>query len=718
MESNITVSGNIVGELSEKIPSNIIALNELIKNSYDAGAKNIIIKFDSMNKKLIVSDDGVGMDKEDINTLFHIADSKKEYGKINEFGRRTQGSKGLGFLSVFKFGNTVTWRTIKNKGLRFSANYNEIVNSEDVSKYKIQLIEDNEIEKGTKIEIDLNDYNIKSLREYFSQESKYEKILNSFIDENVIIRLNVDGEEIVSKRKKNIREYCLDRQLYYVKYNSNEQKIQFYYNNILILQYDYAFKAKEYELEIELQIFQFKSGGKTAINKLSNKLFSNLEDDLTPLIYINSNLFNNYTIFNPGIMKNKRSGETLNQMIGYIKIFSADKRINFNSDRTQFLQNEVTDGIIDFLSDINKFIQKEGAKYRKHLVNLDFLSCNYIEDDEDEIRFKEKCKELIKDTFKFKDKVIIERKNNKVVYTIFGKRIDISIKSHKKQEKKEHESTRKVNTDRNNKDNNKVSKVIPAKLKLKNDSLRIEIPSEQIDLTSYVDSAINSNGEKIKFEDIQIEVDGKVIKNNILQSINIPCNKKIEYRYLDSNTGIINKCMNINFYEKKSIINSTAKKNELIYIPARENYTITFNYIVGRLIDEINSLGIKGYAEVISCSLRAVFEISIDSLIKCEKFKSLFQGISGLDERAKKVIEYISSNNKYIGYISKNTNIDFNSLKNILNANDFKVAIGKGNLGAHKSDSYISEQEIEHLAKMAAIFVIVINEMITNENIV
>lgn len=119
MNSSITVSGNIIGELSEKIPSNIVALNELIKNSYDAGAKKIDIKLNTKESKLIISDDGSGMDKKDIDTLFHISNSKKEYGKINEYGRFTQGSKGLGFLSVFKFGDYVTWRTKKIKDLNF-----------------------------------------------------------------------------------------------------------------------------------------------------------------------------------------------------------------------------------------------------------------------------------------------------------------------------------------------------------------------------------------------------------------------------------------------------------------------------------------------------------------------------------------------------------------------------------------------------------------------
>lgn len=111
MEAQITISGGIIGELSEKIPSNIIALNELIKNSYDAGANKVTVTLDSQGKTLTIIDDGCGMDENSINILFHISQSEKTYGVKNQYGRYTQGSKGLGFLSVFKFGKDVCWIT-------------------------------------------------------------------------------------------------------------------------------------------------------------------------------------------------------------------------------------------------------------------------------------------------------------------------------------------------------------------------------------------------------------------------------------------------------------------------------------------------------------------------------------------------------------------------------------------------------------------------------
>ena len=167
MPSKITVSGNIISELSEKIPSNIIALNELIKNAYDAGASQVKISLNSSMKKLVIVDDGEGMDKADIDALFHISSSNKVYGSYNEnYKRYTQGSKGLGFLSVFKFGRNVKWETKKDKGYQFGLNYDDLNSQFDIAEYSIELAEDKNIAKGTKIEINVSEYNIRSLVDF------------------------------------------------------------------------------------------------------------------------------------------------------------------------------------------------------------------------------------------------------------------------------------------------------------------------------------------------------------------------------------------------------------------------------------------------------------------------------------------------------------------------------------------------------------------------
>lgn len=728
MNSNITVSGKIISELSEKIPSNIIALNELIKNSYDAGANKVLIILNSEEKKLTIKDDGCGMNKSDIDTLFHISNSKKKYGVKNEYNRYTQGSKGLGFLSVFKFGEYVVWKTNKDCGLRFSVDYSKLIKSNDITNYNIEVFRDDNINKGTKIEIKISDYNLKSLKQYLSQEKNYEKIISAFLDKDFIIELQIDGKRYSNENKISIKKYLPEKQLYYIKYNSSNGKVEYYYNNILILTFDYELKSNKYKVEIELQIFKLSRGDKAKISKL----FYNPQDDLTPLLYINSNLFNNYSIFDPGINKNIKSGSSLNQMIGYIKITSSNNMISFNSDRTQFLQNELTDDIITFLSNINKEIQKYGAKYRKHLVDLDFLLVDSVHRKDINLD-NSYLRKIISDKFLFKDKVIIKQEKNRVIYSIFGREISIDIyesPQNENQDNNESANKGKQNDEENahNKENEndkdgdpKPPNIIPAVIELKNKHIKTYVPSKQIDLIQYIKNSYDSNGKKISNSEISVKVDNSEIKNGILESIKSPCVKNIEYSYLDSNTGLVIERMVIEFFQPKSKV-STNKNNKeaLIYLPTQKEYNVNFNYILESLMDEINKLNIMGdFDEVIECSLRALFEISVDSLKKDGKFNNIFNGINKLEERVGKVIEYIKNNRTYISELCKATEIDFNSLKNILNPGDFKVAIEKANLGAHKSSTYMSKNfDKEYVAKKAAIFIVIVNEMINNDKIV
>lgn len=729
MNSSITVSGNIIGELSEKIPSNIVALNELIKNSYDAGAKKIEITLNTKESKLIISDDGSGMDKNDIDTLFHISNSKKIYGKINEHGRITQGSKGLGFLSVFKFGDYVTWRTKKSNGFKFSVDYNDIINNDNISNYNIDVIEDDEITKGTEIHITLNEYNLMSLNKYFMEEKNYEKIINSFTDDNIIISLIIGDNIFSNKDKINIKSYAPERQLYNIKYNSEEQEIKYYYNDILILNYPYKFTSNQYQLELELQVFQFEKGKKKDDKKIS-KLFYNLQNDLTPLIYVNSNLFNNYTIFNPGIMKNIKSGLSLNQMIGFVKINSDDEKMNFNSDRTQFLQNELTDEIINFLSNINKFIQTNGSKYKRHLVDLDFLKKRVIKSSELEVDKDLVARNLIKDTFSFKDKVNVKINDKSILYSIFGRTVEVLITKEVKDKTNDKSSAvKETNSSGSNSDNNEKTgtdlnekkdeekKIIPAEVILKQKKVKIAIPSRQISLYDYISKAIDSEGRKLELSDINIKVDNKLNKTGVIQSVVIECKKEIEYSYLDVNTGVAIARLVVEFYQPKAAIDMASGSELLFYIPAKKSYVIVFNESVSNIINQINNLELSNYREVISCCLRSIFEISIDSLRKCGKFDDIFNGIKKLEERVGKVIEYIIGDKKNMSEISIATSIDFESLKNMLIVRDFKEAIEKSNLGAHKATVYMSDVDIKHLAKIGSLFVIVINEMIRNEKI-
>lgn len=68
-----TALKSIIGK--DLINDKYIAVFELVKNAYDAGAKRVDIIFENvntLNSKLIIKDDGKGMDLPDIRTLNRI----------------------------------------------------------------------------------------------------------------------------------------------------------------------------------------------------------------------------------------------------------------------------------------------------------------------------------------------------------------------------------------------------------------------------------------------------------------------------------------------------------------------------------------------------------------------------------------------------------------------------------------------------------------------
>lgn len=259
MDLQIVVSGNIVTELSEKIPSNIIALNELIKNAYDASANKVIISLDTYNKKLVISDDGDGMSYSDIKKLLHIGKSEKHYGKLKSNGRYTQGSKGLGFLSSFKFGKSkVIWDTYKEtckSGIRFELNYEDIINTANIEDYNIIQHKSNRTSKGTTIEMDLDDYNVKSLENYLNDEINRSKILYSFLNKDFEIAILINDKVFNNKEKIALNAIAPKRAVFNVKYDSTCRKIQYIHNNHVLYECSFDLSSNEYKIILNIIAF-------------------------------------------------------------------------------------------------------------------------------------------------------------------------------------------------------------------------------------------------------------------------------------------------------------------------------------------------------------------------------------------------------------------------------------------------------------------------------
>lgn len=95
---------------SDLITSDIVAMLELVKNSYDAFAHNVTIGFlkKGKNECIEIKDDGFGMSLDTIKNVWTtIATPYKEINRIvkqNGLERRVVGEKGLGRLSAARLG--------------------------------------------------------------------------------------------------------------------------------------------------------------------------------------------------------------------------------------------------------------------------------------------------------------------------------------------------------------------------------------------------------------------------------------------------------------------------------------------------------------------------------------------------------------------------------------------------------------------------------------
>lgn len=174
------------------------AMAELIANAYDAEADNVYIKLydNDSGKKIVVSDDGVGMDFDEINDNFlRIGKKRRESddGYSINHKRKVSGRKGLGKLAFFGIGDTIEIKTRKNgKEVSFIMCWKDILNCSDAEykpKFRINDCDD----KRTGTEIILSDLKRKSDFDKKALTESLSKLFN-FFDQNfnVFITLNDD----------------------------------------------------------------------------------------------------------------------------------------------------------------------------------------------------------------------------------------------------------------------------------------------------------------------------------------------------------------------------------------------------------------------------------------------------------------------------------------------------------------------------------------------
>ena len=126
MESNnintkvysVKASSHIITLLGDElIGSNSLALFELVKNSYDADADNVYIKFldfQTDNPSISIEDDVIGMTKDIIEKAWLVIGTdykRKEVKESREKRRTSLGNKGVGRLAVHRLANSIILET-------------------------------------------------------------------------------------------------------------------------------------------------------------------------------------------------------------------------------------------------------------------------------------------------------------------------------------------------------------------------------------------------------------------------------------------------------------------------------------------------------------------------------------------------------------------------------------------------------------------------------
>jgi hypothetical protein len=110
----MTLGLNVLEHLGINLYSNVPAvLSEAVANCWDADAENVEISFDPAIEEIVISDDGTGMTRDQVNERFLFVgfQRRKKMSPLTAKGRAPMGRKGIGKLSLFSIADEVEVRT-------------------------------------------------------------------------------------------------------------------------------------------------------------------------------------------------------------------------------------------------------------------------------------------------------------------------------------------------------------------------------------------------------------------------------------------------------------------------------------------------------------------------------------------------------------------------------------------------------------------------------
>lgn len=321
--SKETVEKIAAGEVIDR-PVSVV--KELVENSIDAGATNIIIKiYDGGKRKISISDNGSGINREDVNLAF-IKHSTSKIENVDDLYRiHTMGFRGEALASI---------KAISNVTL-ISKTEDEEIGSKISFFNGNKRIENISTNKGTSIIVEDIFYNIPARKKFLKKDTYESNLIN-----DLLYRLAIANPSIGFKYMNNdkvIFDLFSDQSLY--------ERINSLYG------YDTAINMKEVNIESD----KFKIRGYISNNLLyrSNKK--------NQLLYINNRTVKNDAI-NKVINEAYKSTIPLNRFPVFFLFIDIDPSmldVNIHPAKTEVKIQDMDELLVLLNSNLKRIINND-----------------------------------------------------------------------------------------------------------------------------------------------------------------------------------------------------------------------------------------------------------------------------------------------------------------------------------------------------------------------
>lgn len=321
--SKETVDKIAAGEVIER-PVSVV--KELVENSIDAGATNIIIKiYDGGKRKISISDNGSGINREDVNLAF-IKHSTSKIENVDDLYRiHTMGFRGEALASI---------KAISNVSL-ISKTEEEEIGSKISFFNGNKRIENISTNKGTSIIVEDIFYNIPARKKFLKKDTYESNLIN-----DLLYKLAIANPAIGFKYMNNDKVIfdLFSNQSLYERINS-------------LYGYDTAINMKEVNISSD----KFKIRGYISNNLLyrSNKK--------NQLLYINNRTVRNETI-NKVINEAYKSTIPLNRFPVFFLFIDIDPSmldVNIHPAKTEVKIQDMDELLVLLNSNLKRIINND-----------------------------------------------------------------------------------------------------------------------------------------------------------------------------------------------------------------------------------------------------------------------------------------------------------------------------------------------------------------------